>query len=290
MSAAVASLSSLSMIGSFLFFMCCLLLVLRRGSGGKPAGYVTENWADKIGTATTDGPWTSRAYGSMRDKPYGRVCPKGQYVSDVIGFYGQGEHTNALQFWCFDPKTKKTTRVFKNPTCGKRDKPDSLSAFMVALTPIIAVVSAVLVPFSGGATAIAIAAAATAAGTAASVGMEIASGIDAHKDVLAPGSGRKLWDVVWTGSPYGYNAWSVREKDGEIQGLKLESSDEAASTGWIGGGLAKISGPAGPRMARMPTGKFVSQKCPSGYVITGVHATCGDRVDGIQFTCNKPGE
>lgn len=278
------------MMGSFVFFACCLLLAIRRGSSGRTSGYVTNDWASKIGTPTNTGPWTSRAYGSLRDKPIGRTCPPGQYVSDVIGFYGQGEHTNALQFWCFDPKTKKTSRVFKKPTCGKRDKPDSLSAFMVALTPIIAVVSAVLIPFSGGATAMGIAAAVTIAGTAASVGMDITSGIDANKDVLAPASGRKLWDVVWTGSPYGYNEWSVREKDGEIQGIKLDSSDEAASTGWIGGGLAKINGPAGPRMARMPTGKYVTQKCPSGYVITGVEATCGDRVDGLRFTCNKPGQ
>ena len=65
----------------------------------------------------------------------------------------------------------------------------------------------------------------TAVGTAAGVALEIASGIDADNDVLKPSSGRKMWDVVWTGSPYGYNAWSLREKDGVIQGLKLSPVD-----------------------------------------------------------------
>jgi hypothetical protein len=286
--------SSMSMMGfSMIFFCCCLLLIIRRrkqgNQGGTPVGYVTNDWGSKVGTATMSGPWTSRQYGSIRENPIGRTCPKGQYITDVIGFHGQGEYTNALQAWCYDPKSKRTTRIFSKPTCGKRDKPDAKRGFLIALTPIIAVAAAALTVFFPPAGAAAwTGVAASVAGTAASVGMEIASGIDADKDVLKAGSGRALWDVVWTGSPYGYNRWSVREKDGVIQGLKFDGADGQTSTGWIGGNVTNVMGPSGPRLARNPTGNIVTQSCPKGYVLTGINATCGDRVDGLVMTCNRP--
>jgi len=288
---AVVSLSSISISSIVVCCMCLFIINIRkRKADTLSSGYVTENWDTKAGTPTTTGPWTSPSYGSMRDNPYGRSCAEGEYITDVIGFHGQGEHTNALQAWCYNPKTKKTTRIFKNPTCGKRDKHDHLNSFMIALTPILAIAATAITIISGGSAAVVwVGVAATAAGTAASVGTQIASGIDAHKDVLNAGAGRKMWDVVWSGSPYGFNKWSTRAKDGEIQGLKLDGTDGEVSTDWIGGGTVRVNGPAGPRLVRAPSGKVVTQSCPTGYVVTGIEATCGDRVDGIRFVCNRPG-
>jgi len=289
----VASSSSLILI------MCCVCIaffcfIRMIQHGSRRANYVVDNTRTS-GKAAMTGPWTSREYGNMQGHtPIGDSCKPGEYVTDIIGFHGQGEHTNALQFWCYNPKTRKTRRVFKKPTCGKRDRPDHLGQFLIALTPVIAVATAIAAVFFPPAWAITpgvVTIATTAVGTAAGVALEIASGIDADNDVLKPSSGRKMWDVVWTGSPYGYNAWSLREKDGVIQGLKLspvDTGDDTGGSAWIGGNVATVSGPSGPQMMRRPTGNITTQACPSGYVVTGVKAACGDRVDGIQFTCNRP--
>jgi len=219
----------------------------------------------------------------------GGTCPPGSYISDIIGFDGQGDHTNALQAWCWDPKKKIVTRIFAGkPTCGKRDKPDGGRIALIAFTPITAIAAAALTVIFPPAGALAWAGvAASVAGTAASVGMEIAAGVDAAKDVLKPGSGRALWNVKIANSPAGWKTWSVRQEKGEIQGLQLDAVDGTTSTGWIGGGGSKVFGSGGVRQGA-PVGKITTQSCPRGTIMNGISASCGDRVDGLQFTCARP--
>jgi len=281
---------------SMVYLMCCcavmvcgvcILMTRMRGTPGVVYGDVRDLW-QSMGTSSTTS-WTSPSYGTMKGTPIGSTCPSGSYVSDIIGFSGENSATNALQAWCWDPKLKKlTTRIFANkPTCGKRDRPDAKAIAMIAFTPITAVAAAALTILFPPAGALAWTAVATSvAGTLASVGMEIASGVDVSKDILKPQSGRALWDFALAGTPAGWNRWSVRPKDGEIKGLRFDAVD-GKTTGWIGGGDGKTFSSAGVEKSQ-PSGKITTQSCPRGTILTGIKASCGDRVDGIQFTCGRP--
>lgn len=91
--------------------------------GGATYGDMSSIWRQR-GIAKP-GSWESSAYGTMKGHtPIGGECPPGSYITDVVAFHGQDEHTNAIQGWCWDPKQKNATRVFSSPTCGNRDRPD----------------------------------------------------------------------------------------------------------------------------------------------------------------------
>lgn len=291
MSDAAASILSLCLLCcccSYLCWSACVVISLFLGDSSYADQ--TDFWKKTLGLSA-GGPWKSKVYGNQH-RPIGGDCPAGSFVTDVIGFSGQGDHTNALQFWCYDPSTQKTSRIFKKPTCGKRDKPDPEAIALLAFTPIVAIAATALTIFPGTQPLGALAwtgLAVSVAGTAAWAGMEIASGIDAAKDILKPGKGRSLWPkIAWTGAPAGYYKWNVRPKDNEIKGLNLYAID-GQRTGWIGGMGSENDrfGAYGPRK-KPPTDNVITQRCPPGTIITGVTASCGDRVDGIQFTCDRP--
>lgn len=279
---------------SLVYVMCCCMVmlcglcVLMRMQGKQVVyGDMRDLWREKLGTSSGQ-VWTSPAYGTMKGTIIGGTCPSGSYISDIIGFSGQDSSTNALQAWCWNPKTKQLSRVFANkPTCGKRDRPDAGAIAMIAFTPITALAAAALTVIFPPAGALAwTGVAASVAGTMASVGMEIAAGVDASKDILKPQSGKALWDFKLAGAPAGWNRWYVRPKDGEIKGLRLDALD-GQTTQWMGGGDGKSFSSAGVEQSQ-PSGKITTQACPRGTLLTGIKASCGDRVDGIQFVCGPP--
>lgn len=235
----------------------------------------------------TPGPWTSSEYGTMKEGTSMSMCPDGSYVTDAIVFHGQADHTNAIQAWCWNPASKKTSRIFSTPTCGKRDRPDAGAIGMEASNIFIILASAVASVFFPPAGALGAAAvAASVAGTAASVGMQAAGWADAKNKLLRPGYGRKLWDYKYIAAPAGINSWMVRPKDGEIKGLNLFGLG-GEELGWAGGGSTSSFGSYGPRKTD-PTGKITKGTCPKGKIVKGIKASCGDRVDGLAFLCDVP--
>lgn len=218
----------------------------------------------------------------------GGTCPKGSYITDVVAFHGQGEHTNAIQAWCWDPVKKQEQRVFSKPTCGKRDRPDAGAAGRYAGMGISIALSAVASIFfpPAGALAAAGVAALTVGATVATVTTEAVVAADLQNKVLSPGAGRALWEYNYVNSPGGFYKWGVRPKDGEIQGLNMYGLS-GQELKWTGGNSRRIFGPTGPRRGE-PTGQLTKATCPKGKIVTGIKASCGDRVDGISFICDAP--
>jgi len=223
-----------------------------------------------------------------RRKPSGGECPPGSYITDMVVFHGQGEHTNAIQGWCWNPSQKTATRLFSSPTCGKRDRPDAKAIGRLFGTAFATAFAAVATFFSGGMAAplLAVTVALTVGATVLTIATEAKIASDAKDKVLQPQSGRKLWKFKYQTDPGGYYRWAVRPKDGEIQGLNMYGLS-GVELGWAGGNLRRIFGPKGPRSGE-PTGEITKAQCPNGKIVTGIRANCGDRVDGIQFICNKP--
>ena len=253
-------------------------------SSSNPSGI----WSSVFKTRPTPGEWTSPSYGTMGDNPIGGTCPKGSYITDVVAFYGQDEHTNAIQAWCWDPVKKKEQRIFSKPTCGKRDRPDTGKAAEYAGLGLSIAASAVATIFfpPAGAFAAAGAAALTVGATVATVATEAVIAADLNKKVLAPGGGRALWEYRYVNSPGGFYKWAVRPKDDEIQGVNIYGLG-GQQLQWAGGNSRRIFGPKGPRRGE-PTGQITKATCPKGKIVTGLRASCGDRVDGISFTCDAP--
>ena len=269
-------LSSVSSFSSLLGFM----------TKGATYGDMSSVWSRAFGTSIQSGEWSSPVYGTMKNSK-GSTCPSGSYITDMMIFHGQGDHTNAIQAWCYDPKSKNTSRIFDTPTCGKRDRTDAGAVGMIAANAIMAIAAAVVTVFFPPAGAAAWAGvAASVAGTTAGTALQIASAVDAKKDILKPQSGRKLWDYTYVGAPAGFYKWSVRPKDGEIKGLKVDAID-GQTTGWAGGNAGRVTGRFGPRRG-VPSGKITTATCPKGKIVTGLKASCSDRVDGIQFICDVP--
>jgi hypothetical protein len=280
--------------------MCCFfgvsslssLLGILSVPGGKTYGDMSTVWRKQGSYSVKPGPWESDSYGTMDGHtPIGGECPSGSYITDVIAFHGQDEHTNAIQGFCWDPKKKDATRIFSPPTCGKRDHPDAKAALQKLLTPVmvwLTVAATALTVVTGGLATPLLAAtiALTVATTVSSITSEAIIAQKMKNEVLAPGYGRKLWDYKYKNDPAGYYRWAVRSKDGVIQGLNMYGLGGEELT-WAGGNARRIFGPKGPRSGE-PTGTITKAQCPKGKIVTGIRASCGDRVDGIQFICNTP--
>jgi hypothetical protein len=233
---------------------------------------------------TPPGLWESNQYGGKGGKTYRAMCPANSYVSDVIGFYGQGTHTNALQAWCYNPDTHAASRLFDGQTCGKRDYPSAGAAFefvgymlaaitvaigtfgagLAAIVPVFMWMGPTLVPKSIG-------------------------WADARKNLLKPQFGRKLYKYLYMSAGAGIYKWSVNPKNNEIHGLNLYGLTGEES-GWIGGrSSGSRVGPGGPRKSLQPVLKdAVTGQCPLGKVVVGIEANCGDRIDGLKFLCDVP--
>jgi len=276
--------------------MCCFFGVSSLSSllgilsiPGSSFGDMSAVWRKQGSHVTKPGPWESDGYGTMDGHtPIGGECPSGSYITDVVAFHGQGEHTNAIQGWCWNPAEKNATRVFSSPTCGKRDRPDPGAIGQKIGMGLSTALAAVATVFTGGlATPLLVGAVAlTVAGTATTIATEAKIASDMKNKVLAPQSGRALWEYKYQSAPAGYYRWAVRPKDGEIQGLNMYGLG-GEQLGWAGGNTRRIFGPKGPRTGE-PTGTITKAQCPKGKIVTGIRASCGDRVDGIQFICNTP--
>lgn len=273
------------MIMSMCYSMCssgsAMLSVLGGGNSVSYTG-MDDVWGSMTkGTKVKPGKWTSKTYGNM-DKPMRGQCPEGAYLTDVMAFYGQGEHTNALQGWCYNPTTKKVNRLFDAPTCGKRDRPKASNVFLDGLNAImigIGAVIAVIPGFHG-------IGAALVAGGAGGLAIQGAGLADAKENLLKGGYGRAVYDYKFLASPAGIYKWKVRPKDDEIQGLNMYGL-QGQELGWAGGNSGKTFGRKGPRSTD-PSGTIHTGSCPKGKIVTGIEASCGDRVDGLRFTCDVP--
>ena len=84
--------------------------------------------------------------------------------------------------------------------------------------------------------------------------------------------GRKLYKFEFASSERGFDSWGVKVKDNEIHGLRLRSRDQ---TQLEAGGKDPNS-----------TYKEYAGQCPSGKVLIGFRASCGNRVDRIQMICD----
>lgn len=267
-----------------LIMCCCMycmsssslsLLGHAAGRTGGGSGYTgqTKTWQEYDSNKVKPGVYESQAYGDM-SKPTRAVCPEGSYLTDVMAFHGQGEHTNAIQGWCFDPKTEKATRLFSSATCGKRDRPKAKNIFMDASNIF-------MLMLSGG-----LAAPAAVLGFASSAIPQSIGLADAKTNLLRGGYGRAVYDYKLIASPAGIYKWAVRPKDNEIQGLNLWGL-RGEEMGWAGGNASKTIGPSGPRKGN-PTGNITVGTCPKGKIVKGIVASCGDRVDGLKFICDVP--
>ena len=233
---------------------------------------MSQTWRDFGSNKVQPGIHESEAYGDM-SKPTRAVCPSGSYLTDVMAFHGQGEHTNAIQAWCFDPKTEKATRLFSSATCGKRDRPKAGNVFSDLFTTIGNILT-LLNPIYLAVTGV-------APLTTQGIGLA-----DAKSNLLRGGYGREVYPYKFIASPAGIYKWAVRPKDNEIQGLNLWGL-RGEQMGWAGGNLSKTNGPSGPRSGH-PSGNITVGACPKGKIVKGIIASCGDRVDGLKFICDAP--
>jgi len=233
---------------------------------------------------TPPGLWESNQYGGKGGKTYRAMCPANSYVSDVIGFYGQGTHTNALQAWCYNPDTHAASRLFDGQTCGKRDYPSAGAAFEF-IGYMFAAITVAIGTFGAGLAAI--------VPVFMSMGPTLTSKTigwaDARKNLLKPQFGRKLYKYLYMSAGAGIYKWSVNPKNNEIHGLNLYGLTGEES-GWIGGrSSGSRVGPGGPRTSLQPVLKgAITGQCPLGKVVVGIEANCGDRVDGLKFLCDVP--
>lgn len=234
-------------------------------------------------------PWTSKAYGDLKNAET-KSCADGAYVAGVAGFDGQADHTNAVQLYCLDPTTKKTTPLLDGVTCGKRDRPDageSLKAFgKILMNVTLAVAGVVLSIVTFGAATPAVIAGFVGLG-AVQLGAGLATdGIvqeQIEQQLGGAGYGRKAWNQKTFTSGAGIDRVQIRQcNNGEVCGLRFHGGGKSSQ--WIGGSQGTVWGRQGPRQIA-PTGKIVDVKCPAGKVVTGVAARCGDRVDAVQFVC-----
>jgi hypothetical protein len=282
--------------GGAMVLMCCMFMCLCYcmcssassvlGTILQPTSTYSYSGMDKawkdLGAADDKGSYTSPVYGNLGNNPMKGQCPKGSYLTDVMAFHGQGEHTNAIQGWCYDPKTQKVQRLFDAPTCGKRDRPKASNVFLDGLNAMMVAIGGVLAVIPGfqafGATLI--------AGGAASLAVQGAGLADAKNNLLKGGYGRAVYDYNFLASPAGIYKWEVRPKDNEIQGLNMIGL-QGDELGWTGGNRSRTWGSKGPRRGD-PTGTIHKGRCAPGKIVTAITANCGDRLDGIQFTCDVP--
>jgi hypothetical protein len=227
------------------------------------------------------GLWESPSYGRAGGDR--NVCPTGSYVTDIMAFHGQGSYTNAFNMWCYNPDTHEVTRLWKSPTCGKRDRPkvgnvflDGLNAIVIGLGAIVAIVPG----FQAiGATMV--------AGGVASLAAQGAGIAASQREVLRPGYGRALYDYKYLAAPAGVYKWEINPKENDgIHGLNMHGL-QGSMLGWAGGDGGYRVGPGGPRRSVAPL-KAKTGTCPLGKVVVGVEASCGDRVDGMKFLCDVP--
>lgn len=278
-----------SMFMSMCYSMCSsgsmvLGAVAPGGSGSGSYSGMEKAWKKAFSgdDGVKKGLYTSPEYGTFDGKAMRGMCPEGSYVTDVMAFYGQGEHTNAIQGWCYNPKTTKVTRLFDAPTCGKRDRPKASNILLDSLNAVMIGVGAVLAVVPGfqaiGATMV--------AGGAASLAVQGVGLADAKNNLLKGGYGRGTYNYKFLASPSGIYKWKVRPKDGEIQGLNMYGLT-GSEMGWAGGNKTSTFGSSGPRRGD-PTGTIRTGTCAPGKIVKGIRARCGDRLDGIQFMCDVP--
>lgn len=286
-------------ISCLYIIMCCSAISSMSTSLGISFGMRGDGGASSTWEKTpkvVPGPWTSSDYGTMKDGTTMSMCPEGSYVSNAMVFYGQKDHTNAIQAWCWNPSTKQTARIFDSPTCGKRDRPDAGAILKFAFLDIFLQVAAVTASIAltvffppAGAAMWALTGAmiaGTVGTTVVTTAMTAAAYADAKEKLLKPGVGRKLWDYEFFDAPAGINSWMVRPKDGEIKGLKFFGLG-GEEMKWAGGGSNVSSGSYGPRKTD-PSGTITKGTCPKGKIVRGIKASCGDRVDGLAFLCDVP--
>lgn len=266
------------MMCSVMFCICSsssssiMSLSSAKGRGGASG---TDNAHMKGGVEP--GLWESEKYGGGGGKGSRAICPANSYITDVIGFFGQGTHTNAINAWCYNPDTHEVKRLFASPTCGNRDRPSAGAAF----------------EFIGYMVGVALTAVFTMGLSLSLFGPTLIGKTigwaDARKNILKPQFGRKLWKYRYLSAPAGIYKWDVNPKDGEIHGINLHGLNGQMS-GWIGGreGGWRV-GPGGPRQYLDPVIKGkTGGRCPLGKVVVGMDARCGDRVDSIKFYCDVP--
>jgi len=248
-------------MGAVEFTLILVFVIYMMSCISSSSSSVLTLWNKKKSTAlngdVTPGKWSSRMYGKVHSNSGTYMCPKGSYISDMIMFHGQKDHTNAWNGYCFNPESESITRVFtKGTTCGKRDRPDVGKGFGDALSSVATGLTKLVTFDFGG------------------VATEAKARADAQKDILQGGFGRALWKPIHFSSPLGINAWHVVPKDDEIKGLQLYGIDGTPS-GWAGG----------TSQSRSTASRG---QCPKGKVLVGVTSGCGDRVDNIKFHCDVP--
>jgi len=270
--------------------MSCMMLCMTLCMCSSSSSSVTSMMTGKQGAANTKttnphmernasaGLWESPSYGGGGGKSTRAMCPPNSYLTSVIGFHGEGMHTNALQGYCYDPDTHDVKRLFPGVTCGNRDKPSVGAAFefigymLATITLSLFTVWGVAFLWMGP----------------IMIGKTIGWS-DARKNVLKPQFGRKLWKYKFMSAPAGVYAWDILSKDSEVNGVNFYGLNGETS-GWIGGreGGYRV-GPDGPRRQIDPVIKgATSGRCPLGKVVVGIDAGCGDRVDRLKFLCDIP--
>lgn len=263
-----------SMMSCMIFCMCSSSSssIMSMLSGQRRGANTATNNAHMKQSASA-GLWESSSYGGGGGKSTRAMCPRNSYLTSVIGFYGQGTHTNALQGYCYDPDTHDVKPLFPGKTCGNRDYPSVGAAFeFIGYMAVIIVFTGVglfwMTPILVGKT----------------IGWS-----DARKNVLKPQFGRKLFKNHFMSAPSGIYAWDISSKSNEVHGVNFYGLNGETS-GWIGGRQSGYRvGPGGPRQQINPVVKGATAgRCPLGKVIVGIDAGCGDRVDRLKFLCDIP--